>query len=116
MILFLIGAAITTTIVLASRDHKKVISIIFEICFVVALLVNVVLVNKEPAGLKKLNSLGYITKNGYVETLDGQYYSDGSRYYLRDDSKCAWIPFSKPEYIEVDIDTNLVVNTDKNKK
>lgn len=114
MLLFLIGAAITTAIIMCSREHtlKRAASFILEICFVIALLVNVILVNTEPAGYEKLKSLGYITEDGYVETLDGQYYTDGSKYYFRDDSKCSWIPFTKPEYIEVNLDKNSVVDID----
>lgn len=110
MILFLIGAAITTVIVLSSRNNvlKTVISIILEICFVGALLANVVLVNNVPPGYKKLDSLGYITENGYIEILEGEYYTAGSKYFLRDDSNCDWIPFKVPEFEEVEISDTLI--------
>ena len=59
-----------------------------------------------PTGYIKIDNLSHVTESGYVETIEGDYFSDGENYYVRKAGKSKWIPFAPCEYVKVALPIN----------
>ena len=62
-----------------------------------------------PDGYTEVDSVSYMTKAGYIETLDEcDYYTDGTDYYEQNTDKANWVPFAPAEYVKVELPGTVV--------
>ena len=107
MIIFLIIATILAFVSFCVEKHNKMISSVFISGFILFGLVSLASVIYSaclplPDGYREINGISCITNTGYIETVEGTFYTYGHTYYKLDAQDVFFVPFGKHKFIKVD--------------